>query len=259
MKHIVFYSGGICSWATALRVIEKEGKENVVLLFTDTKTEDEDLYRFIDETVQKFDVEFVKIADGRDVWEVMQSHKFISNSKIAHCSQDLKQKIAKKYIKKNYKPDECILYLGIDWTEMHRMAAPRKNWSPYQLEFPMTFEPYLSKIDMFNLLNSKGIKKPRLYDMEFSHNNCGGFCVRAGQGHFINLLNKIPERYEYHEKKEQEMIEFIGKKHSMMTKMVKGKKEPLTLKKLREEYETRPQNIDMFDIGGCGCFVTDEE
>lgn len=47
MKHVVFFSGGACSYCTAKRVIENVGKENVVLLFTDTKIEDEDLYRFI--------------------------------------------------------------------------------------------------------------------------------------------------------------------------------------------------------------------
>ena len=53
MKHIVFYSGGLCSWATAKRVVEKHGKENVLLLFTDTLIEDEDLYRFISETADE--------------------------------------------------------------------------------------------------------------------------------------------------------------------------------------------------------------
>ena len=52
MKHVVFFSGGACSYCTAKRVIENVGKENVVLLFTDTKIEDEDLYRFIDEAAE---------------------------------------------------------------------------------------------------------------------------------------------------------------------------------------------------------------
>jgi hypothetical protein len=54
MKHIIFYSGGIGSWMTAKRVIDKEGKENAVLLFTDTLIEDEDLYRFLKETSRGF-------------------------------------------------------------------------------------------------------------------------------------------------------------------------------------------------------------
>lgn len=53
-KHVVFYSGGLGSFATTLRVIEKHGKENLTLLFTDTLIEDSDLYRFIIETAGHF-------------------------------------------------------------------------------------------------------------------------------------------------------------------------------------------------------------
>ena len=48
--HVVFYSGGLASWATAMRVAEKHGTKNLKMLFTDTKMEDEDLYRFLDES-----------------------------------------------------------------------------------------------------------------------------------------------------------------------------------------------------------------
>ena len=53
-KHVVFYSGGLGSFATALRVIEKYGTDNLTLLFTDTLIEDYDLYRFIIETAGHF-------------------------------------------------------------------------------------------------------------------------------------------------------------------------------------------------------------
>lgn len=259
MKHIVFYSGGICSWATAKRVISKNGKENVILLFADTKTEDEDLYRFLNDTKKAFDVELIKISEGRNVWEVFKDGKFLGNSKIAPSSRILKQQVSKKWVTKNFKPDECILYLGIDWTEIHRVESPKKNWFPYKVEFPMTEEPYLSKNDMFEMVISCGIKIPRLYEMGFSHNNCGGFCVKAGQAHFINLLKKIPERYKFHEEKEQEIRNFLKKDVSILRKTVNGERKNITLKELREEFEVKPQSIDMFDVGGCGCFANEEE
>lgn len=260
MKHIVFFSGGVGSWMTAKRVIEKQGKENVVLLFTDTKIEDEDLYRFLDDTEKHFGIEITNIADGRDPWEVFKDARFIGNSRIAPCSHILKQKAADKWIKDHFTPDECVLYLGIDWTEEHRIKSPRKNWSPYIVEFPMCEEPLLSKKDMIEELKKADIKVPRLYEMGFSHNNCGGFCVRAGQGHFINLLKSMPERYAYHESKEKEMIEYLDRDDvSILTRVKNGIKENLTLKQLREEYERGGDQIDMFDIGGCGCFVDDKE
>lgn len=58
MKHIVFYSGGICSRATAKRVAERYGTKDLILFFTDTMIEDEDLYRFLDETSKEIGGEY---------------------------------------------------------------------------------------------------------------------------------------------------------------------------------------------------------
>ena len=256
MKHIVFYSGGIGSWGTAKRVIKKEGKGNVILLFTDTLIEDEDLYRFIDETVKEMDVEYVYLKDGRTPWEVFKDVRYLGNSRLAQCSHLLKQKPADRWIKENYQANECILYLGIDWTEEHRTKKPIEHWNPYQVEFPMCEEPYLDKNDLLKELNDLGIETPKLYKLGFSHNNCGGFCVRAGQGHFKNLLEQKPELYKHHEEKEQEMREFLDKDVSILRRQIKGVKQRLTLKQLREEIEQdNLDNIDLFDFGGCGCFV----
>lgn len=257
MKHIVFYSGGIGSWYAAKRVIEKHGKENVILLFTDTKTEDEDLYRFLEESAKKIDVHLEIIANGKTVWEVFEHNKFLGNSRIAPCSRELKQKTASKWIKKNFKPNECILYLGIDWTEMHRVESPKKNWLPYVVEFPMTEQPFVDKYKMLDALKQYQIEVPKLYKLGFSHNNCGGFCCRVGQGHFINLLQKMPERYKYHEEKEQHFIKTIGKEQAMLRKTIDGERVNYTLKQLREDFESQPHQVDLFDIGGCGCFVED--
>jgi hypothetical protein len=260
MKHIIFYSGGIGSWMTAKRVIDKEGKENAVLLFTDTLIEDEDLYRFLKETAEDFGIPLTHIAEGRTPWEVFKDVRWLGNSRLAQCSHILKQKTAEKWIKEHYRPDECILYLGIDWTEEHRTKAPRKNWAPYQVEFPMVESPYLSKKDMLSELKKRGIAAPRLYDLGFSHNNCSGMCVRGGQGHFIHLLQQFPDRYNWLEQYEKEMQEYLGQEVTILKRTIKGVQSNLSLQQLREEYETdNKDQIDLFDIGGCGCFVNYEE
>ena len=35
----------------------------------------------------------------------------------------------------------------------------------------------------------------KLYELGFSHNNCGGVCVRAGRKHWLHLLDVFPDRY----------------------------------------------------------------
>lgn len=257
MKHIVFYSGGIGSWMTANRVIERYGKKDVILLFTDTLIEDEDLYRFIDETVQNMGVEFVRIEDGRTPWEVFKDVRWLGNSRLAQCSHHLKQKTADKWIKSHFKPDECTLYLGIDWTEEHRKEKPIKNWAPYRVEFPMTEKPYIYKPDMLGELKKKGIKIPRLYSLGFSHNNCSGMCVRGGQGHFIQLLEHFPDRFKWMEEYEREMQEFLGQEVTILKKTENDITYPLTLEELRKTYEEgKKDQLDLFEFGGCGCFVS---
>jgi len=260
MKHIVFYSGGIGSYFTAKRVIDKVGSEDVELLFTDTLIEDEDLYRFIEESAMKLGVKLVKIADGRTPWEVAKDVRFIPNSRIAQCSHILKQKTAEKYIKENYSPDDCILYLGIDWTEEHRKKAPIKNWSPYKVEFPMTKKPYLAKGEMLRILKEEdGIEIPRLYKLGFSHNNCGGFCFRAGIAHFKNLLEQMPERYDEHAKKEEEIRDYLERYDiSILRRTRNGERVNITLEELKKELQDAPEQLsfsDLIDFGGCGCFV----
>ena len=269
MKHIVFFSGGIGSFFTAKRVIDKVGCENVILLFTDTLIEDSDLYRFMDDASSYFKIPITRLADGRTPWEVFKDVKFLGNSRIAHCSHLLKQVPADKWVRENFKPEDCVLYLGIDWTEIHRTKAPKENYAPYQVKFPMCEEPYLSKNDMLEELEKIGIEQPRLYKMGFSHNNCGGGCVRAGQGHFAHLLKELPDKYKEWEENEEDVRQYLDKDVSMIKRqkvvkklnqkgrMYKDKEtEALTLRKLRMEIEAKQtENIDFTDIGGCGCFV----
>lgn len=262
MKHIVFFSGGVGSYFASKRVIEKHGKENVILFFTDTKMEDPDLYRFMQDAVAKLDCEFVTISDGRTPWGIFEDEMFIGNSRIANCSKELKKRLSKRWIKKNFKPYNCILYLGIDWTEEHRKASPIKAWHPYKVEFPMCEEPYIDKKQMLELLKEDGIEVPRLYKLGYEHNNCGGFCVRAGQGHFKHLYETQPELYLWHEEKERalskKIFEATGEKRTIMKKMIKGEQVYYSMEELRHQIDKEPQQIDLFDIGGCGCFVDDE-
>ena len=292
------YSGGIGSWYTAKRVIKEHGPEDVICLFTDTLIEDDDLYRFLLETTQvmfnldhrtylkrlksippishktmderkKFlmnlgrkvsnEDHFIWLSDGRDPWDVFKDARFIGNSRIAQCSHELKQNQSREWILSNYSPEECIVYLGIDWTEMHRAKKALKQWKPYNASFPLCTDPLVTKVEMIKLLEKTDIAVPKLYGLKYEHNNCGGACVRGGQGQFINLLRNNRQLYLYHEDKEQEMIKFLGKDVSILTRKVNKKKETLTLRKLREEFESGNVNgIDFNDIGGCGCFVDGE-
>lgn len=269
MRRVVMFSGGIGSWAAAKRVVERHGAQDVTLLFTDTKMEDKDLYRFLDEAAadvfRNMTPNLVRLCEGRTPWEVFFDERFLGNSKVDPCSKILKRKMKDRWLTENCDPADTIAYVGIDWTEMHRFddgagggLRPRRAAAGWKYEAPMCEPPYMDKQDMLRALKACGIKAPRLYDMGFSHNNCGGFCCKAGQGHFANLYRQLPETYAYHEQKEQDIIAYLEKPVSMLTEQIDGISYPLTLKTLRERIDADGQ-IDMYEIGGCGCFIDEPE
>lgn len=256
MKHVVMFSGGVGSWAAAKRVAERHGTEDMVLLFTDTKIEDPDLYRFLDEAAANVGAPLVTIAEGRTPWEVFRDKRFLGNTRVDLCSRVLKREMADTWIAENYQPDEVIIYVGIDWTEGHRYErmAPRKL--PYVYQAPLLDEPFLTKDDWLELLRSEGIEPPRLYRLGFPHNNCGGGCVKAGQGHFAHLLKTLPEVYAEWEANEEALRGELGDV-AILRDRRGGTTKPLTLRELRRRIQG-DEEYDHYDFGGCGCFLDDE-
>ena len=253
MKHVVMYSGGICSWATACRVAERHGTDDLTLLFTDTKMEDEDLYRFLRESAVQVGGELVEIADGRTPWEVFKDVRFLGNSRADPCSRILKRDLAKKWVEDNCDPEDTTLYIGIDWSEFHRLKPVVRNWEPWVIEAPMTEPPYRTRLGMADDLRAAGLKPPRLYELGFPHNNCGGYCIKAGHAQFKMLLETLPDRYRWHEEQEEALRQHLGKPVAIMRDRRGGTSTPLTMREFRERIEAGGQ-CDLFDWGGCGCF-----
>jgi hypothetical protein len=253
MKHVVNFSGGACSFWAAHRVIQKHGKDDVVLLFADTLMEDWDLYRFLEDASAHLGVGVTRVAKGESVWELFERKGMLANSRFPVCSVELKREVLDDWRSKHCDPATTTVYVGIDWTETHRVAPTRAALSEWQVEFPMMDEPIWDKCRMVEELRKLGVKPPRLYDLGFPHNNCGGFCVKAGHAHFAHLLKTLPERYAFHEAKEEAVRRSTGKDYSILNdRRGDGKKKTLTLRMLRERIEAG-ESFDREDWGGCGC------
>ena len=90
MKYIMSLSGGVASAVAAERAIKRYGRENVTLWFADTKWEDEDLYRFLDDLMKRWGGELITYTDGRTPLQVSIDAKIIPNSFLAPCTFTLK-------------------------------------------------------------------------------------------------------------------------------------------------------------------------
>ena len=98
MNHIVSLSGGSASAVAADRVLNRYDFNDVTLWFADTKWEDEDLYRFLDDLESRWEKKIVKFTDGRNPLEV-HDYGFIPSNQFAWCSWELKQKPFKSLLR----------------------------------------------------------------------------------------------------------------------------------------------------------------
>lgn len=256
---IILYSGGALSWAAAMRTIERHGRDDVALLFTDTNMEDDDLYRFLDDSAAQLRVPLIRLKDGRTPWDVFRDKRMLGNTRIDLCSRILKREMSQRWLADN--APRATLVFGIDWEELHRVEPLTRRYGEqgYTVECPMTESPWMTKRSVLAWMQAEGVDPPRLYGLGAAHNNCGGFCVRAGHGHFAWLLRTFPERYQKHEQAEQDFRRAIGKDVSILRDREFGDTKPMTLREFRERIErgaTGQQELELFGgIGGCGCFV----
>lgn len=257
-KRIVMFSAGACSWAAAMRTIERHGRDDVELLFADTQIEDPDAYRFLDDAEKQLGVPLHRIADGRDPWEVFVDEKFIGNSRVDPCSKILKRQLMDKWCgDKN-----TVRVFGLDWSERTRVERHRERMASqgWSCEYPMDEKPYMTKEEIFDWMRSEGIEPPRLYALGFGHNNCGGMCVKMGLGQARHLLFTLPDVYRYHEAREADAMAKIGSTALPFLRYRRGgKTRSVTMREFREDLEKQPTLFQDYAVGGCGggCAIDD--
>lgn len=268
--YIVNVSSGLASAEAIERTIERAGKENTIGVFADVKGhstsehagEDADNYRFLDDTERYFGIPIIRIVEGRDIWQVMFDERAITlpvgKTRVAKCSIKLKREPIDQWIEAHYRPDECVQVTGLGWAEPHRIADFIKAKAPYETWHPLNESPYVDNCLIEQKWAARGIRAPRLYEQGFSHANCGGFCVKAGQAHFARLYFANRPRYIYHAEKEKRFRAEINPKATILRDRRGGKVTLMTLYEFAERLD-RGEDYDRDDWGGCGCFAQEPQ
>lgn len=268
LKYIVNVSGGLSSAEALERTIMSCGKENVIGVFADVKGEgneenphageDEDTYRYIADVEEYFGMSFIRLVEGRDIWQVMFDERSITipvgKTRVAKCSIVLKRELIDAWIAAHYSPDECVQVTGLGWEEPHRIEDFIAAKHPYQTWHPMSEAPYVDNCIIAAKWEARGIKPPRLYEMGFPHGNCGGFCVKAGMANAALLYRKNRPRYMYHAAKEAQFRAEINPKITILRDRSGGTTKPITFYKFADRLE-RGEGYDRDEWGGCGCFA----
>lgn len=235
--HVAMFSGGAASAYVAYYIVQKYGKENCVLFFTDTLWEDIDNYRFMEEVAEYIGIEITYRTDGRTPEDVFHDVRFLGNSRMAKCSEELKVRQTLIYLEelRDVHNLEPTLYFGIGPEEQHR-AVNLQNFyehnplEPIATRFPM-IETFKADLDVKKIIRDEWkIALPRMYGLGFSHANCAGRCVRGGLGHYALLYKVWPEQYLEQEAMEDRFRESFNKDVSIL----KRNSKPFTLRAYRE-------------------------
>lgn len=252
MKRIVQFSGGLCSYFAARRVVEQFGAEDVTLLFADTLIESSGLYRFALHGAASLGLGLTPVMEGRTPWQVFKDEGFLGNTRVDLCSRVLKRELCRKWMEENCDFNDTILYVGISWDE-GRIDEIRARWLPWIVEAPMCEAPLWSKCDMIREANMLKLPLSEAYTDGFPHDNCGGGCIKAGQAQFA-LLHKIrPAVYAEWERNEQGVRDHLQKDVSILRDRRGGTTKPMTLATFRGRIENG--DYDKHEWGGCGCGV----
>jgi hypothetical protein len=212
------------------------GTDDLVLLVANTQVEDADLWRFVQDSTDEIGVAPTIVADGRTPFEVFRDVRFLGNSRLAPCSIHLKIRPCRAWLAQHTDPADTTVYIGLDATEPHRAPAITHGWAPWTVQYPLWDPPILSKQDMLDWCAGIGIRPPRLYQMAFPHNNCGGVCVRGGQKHWLHLLEVYAHRYLEAEAQEEQLRAELGNV-AILRERRGGVSYPLTLAELRRRHE----------------------
>lgn len=184
----------------------------------------------------------------------------IANTRADICSRKLKRDIARKFISELFPDGEGVtLYFGIDHSERRRVGAIEANWNPLRVVFPLCDPPYMTKTEMIQECERDGIDPPVIYDEGFPHNNCNGFCVKAGHAHFAHLLRTRPGVFMENANHEQDFRERTGKDVAILRDRRGGTTKPLPMLEFKRRIEAGEMEFDRNDWGkGCQCFTTDD-
>lgn len=226
--HIVSVGGGIASSAMLpLIVAAKYGKENLRLVMAKLPNEHPDTWRMIDEISSLIGVPVDYIGNGEAPYDHFIRVKFLGNSRVDPCSKNLKRDVVKKYVTSNFKKGEAVIHVGIGLYEIDRSLSIRQKWKElgYEVEFDLQDYPEFDRDFLIQWYREKFGYIPQLYDLGFSHNNCGGACIKAGKKQWAMLLyysecgilktEGLPT-FDLWMKKEQEFNEAMGTSYTIL-------------------------------------------
>jgi len=242
---VVGFSGGVSSAWCAGWALRTYPKDEVVLLWHDTKEEHPDTVRFVHEMAARLRLPITERSDGRSVTQVFRDEGFLGNNQNAMCSRILKQEPGAKYIAELIAEGfDVVKIVGMSAKEprrVERQVALAANGG-FSVRFPL-IETGTTKQAATDWCLALGVKPSAIYCWS-EHANCVG-CVKGGMAYWKAVAEHAPEVYAQRSALEEEFGHGI---------LRGGDREHYLLKDLVSIRLKRAVNMkESIDIGSCEC------
>lgn len=204
-KVIVPFSGGVSSAWCAGWALEHFPREEVVLLWHDTKEEHPDTYRFLREMAVALGMPITERSDGRSVTELFRDEGFLGNNQQTFCSRVLKAEQGDKYVAE-LRADgfaEILKVIGYSVNEPARVQRMVGSCATLGVipRFPL-IEERVPKQATVDWCLSLGVRPSAMYCWS-EHANCVG-CVKGARAYWLLVAKHAPEVFEQRAKLEEE-------------------------------------------------------
>lgn len=184
---VCWFSAGVSSFIAAH--IAKPDK----MIYIDIDDQHPDSMRFVKDCEKTLGrkIEDLKSPYG-SVENACLGFGFIASAYGAKCTDVLKKRVRKEWERQQTEP---LTYVwGFDCTEIARAERLLEAMPQMKHEFPL-IEKLLTKEDAHGLCERLGVKRPAMYDLGYSNNNCLG-CVKGGMGYWNKIRVDFPDVFE---------------------------------------------------------------
>lgn len=195
---VCWFSTGVSSFVACY--LAKDIDE---IIYTHVANQHPDSLRFLHdcEKILGKKITILQSERYRDVDDVIERKRCINTPHGAPCTVKLKKEVRREWEIKN--PDHHIYVWGFDRDEIKRAERVEEAMSDYEHEFPL-IEMNLSKEDAHGIAERLGLKRPIMYDLGYSNNNCIG-CVKGGAGYWNKIRVDFPDVFDRRARQEREI------------------------------------------------------
>lgn len=190
-------SSAVATWL-ARDVIDK-------IIYIHIDDQHEDTMRFVNDCEKWFGkpIEILQSEYKNVENAIISGDGYVNGPNGARCTNLLKKRVRKEWECDNQWFNFIRYVWGMDCNEVQRAENLKENMPDFEHLFPL-IEKGITKEEAHGIFAKSGIKRPMMYDLGYSNNNCIG-CVKGGKGYWNKIRVDFPEVFAKRSAMEREL------------------------------------------------------